>query len=58
MSTSSELRNRVGTYFRSHPREVRLLAFLAVLCMVWMLAPSIESLIHGFLDGLQEPGSR
>ena len=51
MSTSSELRNRVGTYIRSHPREVRFLAFLAALCLVWMAAPAIESFIQGFFEG-------
>ncbi|MGO1542410.1 MAG: hypothetical protein ACTH0Y_02520 [Luteimonas sp.] len=54
MSTSFQLRERVVTYIKTHPREVRFLVFFAVLCFVWMQAANIESFIHGVLDGLQD----
>lgn len=51
MNSSFGLRSKVATYIRTHPREMRFLAFLAALCLVWMAAPAIESFIQGFFEG-------
>lgn len=56
MITIQQIRNGVGTYIRSQPREVRFLCFFAALALVWMQADNIESFVLGFFDGFSGAG--